>query len=265
MALDLRTKASIRRHLRVPAAGIGTQGMTLGIRAIIQPVSQLEAYMHALQLEEESIILGEPYGALLVSYGNQLGDVLTVTVNTTTITYTVSSTDMSQQLPYQSIASNIALKLNTSFAPGILSASGAIANPLVPLSALPPVGQISMLAKNGLTFSLTCSGPCITVLANGNNYPTPAYTVDDGGGNPSLAQIAYGLLPVCDALESQLLNESQNLSFSSAGSSALGQAVFRADALRVRSAILEKYRRDLGIMLNFYTSPTVYYARSVRV
>lgn len=252
MALDLASKAAIRRHLRLPAAGIGVQGQTYGVRAVFQGVSQLEQYMIALQLEEESIIRGVPYGAFLVQTGNQVGDVLTVTINSTTYTYHVQPSDLiptNVSSTSGNIAANIASLINQNPVAGVMVAAGAIANPVVPSIALPTANQVSCLSVGGAVFNLSVSGPCMILLQNGTSYPFPQLPGTDGAGNTTYT---YGLLPVCNALESALLGASQNLSVSSVGSTATGAINFRPDELYVRSGLLEAYRHELGVMLSYY-------------
>lgn len=248
MALDLKAKASIRRHLGITAAGINTAGSTMGLRAVTR-AGELELYMNNLQLEEEGIVMGRPYGAFGIYAPVVNGNQYVITVNGTAYTYTATAVDVNATDPLASVAQNIRLML-----------SGVLGNMLIACAAL-AVGpspkfistaqQISLLSLAG-TFTLAVTGG--TVIAEGADFPSPKYTVNDGNGDPTKAQVVYGLLPVCDALEEQVLNTSQNLSFSEVGSKSTGGASFRPDELRVRYNLLQKYRYDLGVFLGFYLS-----------
>jgi hypothetical protein len=149
-----------------------------------------------------------------------------------------------------SIANNFLLAIQAAF-PTLLGATATIkSNPFI---AAPPYQSISVqVSLQGLNGAFTLTSTTVPVIANGANFPSPQYQIDDGNGVPANATYAYGLLPVCDALEEQLLAAAQNLSFSNVGAAPLGQAVFRPDELGVRWSMLARYRKELGVMLSFY-------------
>jgi hypothetical protein len=249
MSLNLATKASIRRHLGIPAAGTPGLGNTLGLRAVTQ-AGQLELYMNVLQLEEEAIVLGRPYGSFIIYDPVTVGDTITVIVvlgqppnqQTVTVPYTIQSGDT---------ATSIAQKLPALLTPPLAGiTTQSITDPNAQVSMMSTIGTfvLSLSVMNGGSIGDTN----VALVADGSVFPSPKYTVDDGNGDPTLAVIAYGLLPVCDALESQLLNASQNLSFSEVGSRSTGGALFRPDELIVRNSLLHRYRHEMGVMLGFY-------------
>lgn len=260
MSLDFMSKAQIRRHLKVPFAATPAGNVTMGLRTVTR-AGQLEYYMQVLAPEEEAILLGQPYG-LIQLYGPwTAGQTLTVNLAnfatpaiTGQVVYTVQTSDVTSVRPYLTIASNLAQDLTTlatSLGLGIISASGVPTDPMNPPVSSPPFGQITLRSTSGL-FSVSVSGPGLTLVANGTAYPAPSYVQDDGGGNPALAVIYYGLLPVCNALEADLLGISPQLAFDIAGSSATGQVVFRKEALRQHVQLYRYYVKQMGVSLGFY-------------
>ena len=249
MALDLSTKANIRRHLGLPAAGLITANTTMGLRTVTR-AGQLEFYMNVLQIEEESILLGRPYGALLLNGPLATGAVLSVLIGAALISYTVQVTDNQASDPLMTIANNFTLAIQAVF-PTILGATASLkSNPFIPQ---PPYQTIvAQISLQGLAGPFQLSSTTLPVIANGASYPSPQYIINDGNGVAANSQVAYGLLPVCDALEQQLLASAQNLGFTAVGAVSTGQAVFRPDELGVRWSMLARYRRELGRMLSFY-------------
>lgn len=208
--------------------------------------------MNVLQPEEESLLLGKPYGAFIIYSPANVGAVYSFTIGSTTVSYTVQASDTVAVDPLMSVANGLLTQIRQNLN-GYLAQSATISAlnnglGLVTSTAI----QFSLLPANGsTTFSITPVSN-VVVVANGTSLPSPMYVVDDGNGNAAAAQVAYGLLPVCDALEAQLLSASQNLGFSQVGSESLGQAVFRPDELKVRNNLLARYRYEMGVMLAFY-------------
>ena len=259
MPLDFMSKAQIRRHLKVPFAATPAGNVTMGLRAVTR-AGQLEMYMSVLAPEEEAILLGQPYG-LIQFYGPwSAGQVLTVGISdfstpaiTGQVNYTVLPSDVTSALPWLTIATNVAqalTNLTSTLGLSIISASGVPTDPMHPPVSSPPFGQITLRSPN--LFTVTVSGAGMTLLANGTTYPAPSYVQDDGGGNPALAVVYHGLLPVCNALEADLLGISPQIAFDVAGSSATGQVVFRKEALRQHMQLYRYYVKQMGVSLGFY-------------
>jgi hypothetical protein len=251
MSLDFMSKAQIRRHLKVPFAATPAGNVTMGLRTVTR-AGQLELYMSVLAPEEEAILLGQPYG-LLQFYGPwSAGQVLSVGLanfSTPAITgevnYTVQTSDVTSALPWLTIATNVAQQLtnlSSNLGLGIISASGVPTDPLHPPVSSPPFGQITLRSNN--LFMVTVSGAGLALIANGTSYPAPSYTND--------TTTYYGLLPVCNALESDLLSISPQLAFDVAGSTATGQVVFRKEALRQHVQLYKYYVKQMGVALGFY-------------
>jgi hypothetical protein len=200
--------------------------------------------MNSLQLEEEAIILGQPYAAYAILDPVTVGDTITTIVtppnngSPVTYAYQIVSGDTGQSIAYK-LAANIQLLLSNVF----VTASNLLSP--AQLSFRSPIG--TFLVTPVVTRSGGTPSTIIVQAANGSSYPTPQYQITD-----SPVTMAYGLLPVCDALETQLLNAAQNMSYSDVGSTATGAATFRKDELIVRSSMLQRYRHDLGVMLSFF-------------
>lgn len=252
MALSYLTKANIRRHLRLPFAGSPFSGQTQGIRAITK-AGQLELYMNLLQAEEEAILLGKPYGTILLIGPYVAGQTVIVTINSTPLTYIITPQDMASKIPSQVIAANVALMINNATL-GPTASTGLYTGSDLNLAfaAQPTPAQVT-IAYN-VTFTLATSGTASTIVeANGQVYPPPTFVIDDS--NPNAIILAHGILPICDALEQQVVNASPNLSFSDVGSTATGRATFRPDELQVRQALYKSYVYQLGVMLSYYPPP----------
>lgn len=247
MFLDLQTKASIRRHLGVPFAGRADANTTMGLRTLTK-AGQLEFYMNNLQIPEVSILLGRPYGALVLYAPVRVNQTFSFTLGATTVAYAATSQDLAAPDPLASVALGLMAQIQANL-PTYIADQATIA--VIGNPQLSTAVQIELIAATSTPFSITAPVN-VVVLANGNYLPSPTYTVDDGNGNAANAIIAYGLLPICDALESQLINASQNLSLSEVGSRTTGAAVFRPDELRVRNALYARYVYQMGVMLSFY-------------
>lgn len=256
MSLDFLSKAQIRRHLRVPFAATPAGNVTMGIRAVTR-AAQLELYMNVLAPEEEAILLGRPYALIQFLPPFTLGQVLQISIASYatpsisgTVTYTVQSSDISAQYPWQSIAQNMATELNAlnnTLGLEIESATGIPTDPMSPPVSAPPFAQITMWGPS--LFSVTVTGGGLFLLANGTVYPNPIYTTSTQSGQ-SISY--YGLLPICNALESDLINLSPQLAYSNAGASSTGLVTFRPDSLRQRHQLYRYYVRQMGISLGFY-------------
>jgi hypothetical protein len=208
--------------------------------------------MNVLQPEEESILLGKPYAAFIVFAPITVGQVFSFTVGATTISYTATVGDSAAPDPLDSVASGLLTQIQANL-PGYLSQRALLtASNAGPGRVVSSAIQFSVLPASGATtFTLTgVSG--VTVVATGGQLPSPQFIVDDGNGVPANATVAYGLLPICDALEQQLISSSQNMGFSKVGSDSLGGATFRPDELRIRDNLLQRYRHEMGVMLAFY-------------
>jgi hypothetical protein len=256
MSLDFLSKAQIRRHLGIPFAATPLGNVTMGIRTVTR-AGQLELYMNVLAPEEEAILLGQPYG-LIQLYGPwSAGDVLSVSLSSFvtpsvsgTMTYTVQTSDTTAKYPWLTIATNMAqrlLALNSSIGLSVISASGVPTDPMNPPVSSPPFGQITL--RSPVQFNVSVSGNGLTLLADGTVYPSPVYTTTDSSGN---AVVYYGLLPICNALESDLINTSPQIAFDVAGGTATGQVVFRKEALRQHLQLYRFYTRQMGVSLGFY-------------
>lgn len=252
--LTLQQKASIRRHLGVPAAGRIDSNTTLGLRTVTR-AGQLELYMNVLQPEEEAILLGKPYGAFIIYSPVVVGTVYSFTIGATTVSYTVAPADAASQDPLFTVASGLLTQIQQNLPAymaqrntisALNNGLGMVTTSAVQFSLLPASGSGVFTVVGGV-------GSNVVVVAVGNTLPSPVFVVDDGNGNAAAATIAYGLLPICDALESAFINTSQNQSFLQVGSANLGQAAFRQDELVVRFNLLTRYRRMMGVMLSFYS------------
>jgi hypothetical protein len=252
--LTLIEKASIRDLLGVPMAGVPSGGHTAGYR-FLGRVGQLEFYMNNLGVEEESVITGRPIGVIIASGDPSLGQTFVINTNGVPIPYTVTSTDMSNQYPRQSVLLNTinAINLaNIGFWAGSSNSGDAQAG-AQPLTA-PPFGQI--VITNKCTFDLTTSSTGANmrffVSMNGDTYPRPAMAVKD----PVTRQttMVYGYINVCLQLRDDILNARNNLSLSSAGAKGdQGGAQFRPDELAQRVMLFRSYTRMLGDAL--YAGP----------
>lgn len=259
MSLDFLSKAQIRRHLRVPFAATPAGNVTMGIRTVTR-AGQLELYMNVLAPEEEAILLGKPYALLQLYPDWSAGQQITVSLAnfstpavTGSVTYTVQTADVMYSSPWLQIATNLAQAisgLSNSLGMGIVAASGIPTSAMNPPVSSPPFGQITLTSSS--LFTVTVSGPGTNLLADGTVYPAPTYTADDGGGNPANAIIYHGLLPICNALESDFLGISPQLAFDAAGSSATGQVLFRKQALRQHLQLYRYYVKLMGVSLGYY-------------
>jgi hypothetical protein len=277
MALDLMSKAQIRRHLGLPAAGLPTAGYTLGVRTVTR-AGQLEYYMNVLQIEEESIILGRAYDSIYL-YGPVLsGQTIQATVTPTSgggpyvTNYTVTTADQnftngtSQNFSAQSASLNLAIAMQATLVNTGYTAAGSLQlNPSSVGTQMPPVAQVGItgpLAPSTIpgnppvpaTFTLTVTGTAtgLATAGAGSYFPYPQLVINDGNGTPANAVIAYGILPACNLLENALLGITQNLSFLDVGSTATGGAKFRPFEPKQRQQLLQLYRRQLGVYLSFY-------------
>jgi len=208
--------------------------------------------MNVLQPEEESILLGKPYGAFIIYAPVVANQVYSFMVGMTVVAYTATTNDAASPDPLTAVANGLlaATQAGLSAYTAQYATIAAQNNGLG--RVLSTAIQFSLLPANGSTVFSLSSVLNTVVVADGTTLPSPSYTVDDGNGNPANAIVAVGLLPICDALETQLINSSQNLSYSQAGSASLGQVEFRQDELHVRNNILARYRYDMGVMLSFY-------------
>jgi len=247
-SLDLQTKARIRRQLGVPFAGRADANTTMGLRTVLK-AGQLEFYTNNLQMPEVSLLLGRPYGAFIIYAPTALDRVYSFTVDSTTVTYTVQPSDMAARDPLLSVATGILAAIQAAL-PTYLADSAQIAV----IGSYPQLStaiQFELLTPTATPFALTAVSN-VVVIQSGDYPASPQFLVDDGNGDPTKQVIAYGLLPICEALEQQLLNSSSNLSLSEVGSRTLGAAVFRPDELRVRNSLLRRYRFELGVALSFF-------------
>ena len=240
----------------MPAAGTYPLGATLGLRTVILGAGQMEWYMsQGLSVAERSIVTGQPYATFLISLPITLNQVLTVSIippggtTPTAVQYTVTTADMAATDPLASVAPNFASKIS-GMIPTLICDSAVFQ--VNPRQVYPIQSTLFQIAVQSLTTAFTLTSVNLPVTQNGSAYPYPSFQVSDGNGVAANAVYAYGLLPVCEALEQLVMNAQANLSFSAVGSPATGQAVFRQDELVVRDNLFQVYKRQLGTMLGFY-------------
>jgi hypothetical protein len=214
--------------------------------------------MNLLQAEEEAMLLGQPYAAIQCYGNNQQGDTIAFTVSYAgapyPVSYLVQPSDVSNPFPTNSIAIGIANAVNQANIPNVKAATGVYtASDGFSIGLPPTFGQVTIYST-AQTFQVAMtSSPGVALTADGSVYPNPAFTLDDS--DPTAPVIIYGILPICNALESALVNSSQNLSFNMVGSNVTGQAVFRKDELAVRQSLYKAYVYQLGVSLSYYPPP----------
>lgn len=254
MALDFTTKVDIRRHLRVPFAGYPTSGYYGGIRTVLT-VGQLEYYMNNLQVEEECVLTGNPFGRVVLNGEGAVGDVVTATINGTPVSYTVTAANLTNPTIYDQPVSPLdaicwgwANAINQA-ALGPVAAGGLNFKATPPVTT-PPPGQLT-LVRYGQTFTLSASvisaGLSVTLVANGSNYPNPQSQIPVA----SAQTVIYGYVPICNALE--------NLCVTQNGLSLwLKQAEtvqFRRDEVPARVQVYRWWCKQLGTALSVGPAP----------
>lgn len=246
VALNMQVKTDIRRHLGVPAAGYPTAGVTGGIRTV-QSVGQLENYMNSLQLQEECILTGYPYAIVQVSGVPQVGNTVTITVNNTSVTYTVTLADFGPTNsplyygpipPLQSVGFKVAAAINAANL-GPLAAGGSNYAATPPVT-LPDVTQVSLTAQTTFTVTASAVGLGTVVVANGSTFPNPQIAVTNPDGTQTTV---YGYVPICNFLESQVLQPNLSLRYEVAD-----VVKFRRDEVAAR---LQAYRWGCQQLGNF--------------
>lgn len=253
--LDFQTKVDIRRHLRVPFAGYPTSGYYGGIRTVLT-VGQLESYMNNLQAEEEATLTGNPYGAIRLFGIPSVGDVLTAVVNGKSASYTVQVSDTQNPViqlqpitPLDAVSFNFATAINAA-ALGVQAAGGLNFKASPPVT-LPSASQVTMSAS-GQTFTLTSNTTSTTmtvqVVANGSFYPSPKLpTLVEG-----VQTTVYGYVPICNALESQV---GDNSSYLSTWMTKADVVSFRPDQLAARVQTYRWWCKQMGVALSVGPAP----------
>ncbi len=245
--LTERQKHDIRRHMGVPAQGIASTGFTMGYRYFTE-AGMLEYRMINLQALEESTLTGNPYGQISIFGVPTVGDVLTVTVNSTPVNYTVTSADVAATFPglttsgpLYAVAKNLATAINFANT-GIFCAAGPPTSDQAPYQ---PSGfsTLNFIALNATTFTLAVSQTGnhtgLMVVTNGNVFPTPTVTYDDP--ESGTATTLYGMLPILNYLEGTRFSATQNLDVSKAD-----VVTLREDEPQARYALYMMARQDLA-------------------
>lgn len=242
-------KIAIRRHLNIAFAGLPGLNQTVGLRAVTR-AGQLELYMNAIGPGEESVIVGAPYASMLIYATRLVGDVLTVTINGTTISYNVTLADTMNPWPQQAIAMNLATAINN-------VSTGAIAAAAAPPTAYPvntnfggypQAAELFIRRADRAVFTTTISGPGFQLAANGSTLPYPQLGYDPGNG---VITTVAGMLPICNYLQSAYFGAESRLSFDQAGASSTGQVIFRKAELRQRRFMYLQTVREMSVLLGF--------------
>lgn len=250
--LDLRTKDRIRYHLDVPVAGMLDNQMALGLRWYTY-VSLLEYRMNNLQAHEEADLTGASIGSVRIQGNPAAGDTITLAVGGASVTYTVTSADIAAQTPpnmttFYSIALNIAAeftRLNSGY-----TASGGPAIFRNAPDALPTYGEVIISSPTSAAFTITVSstGGTYAFVSSQGTVPAFQFTFTSADGTTQVP--VYGLVPILDYLDMQILQAMDNYSFTEAGI-----VKFRQDETQIRELLYQRYKARLSSMMGVPIAP----------
>lgn len=243
-------KIAIRRHLNIAFAGLPGLNQTTGLRAVTR-AGQLELYMNGIGPGEETVIVGAPYGSMLVYATRSVGDVLGVIINGgAPVTYTVTASDVASPWPQQAIAVNFSTVVNNA-STGVIAAAAAppTAYPVNSnFGGYPQAAEIFMRRADRQVFTAAITGPGFQLAANGSALPFPQLASDPGTG---VIVTVAGMLPICNYLQTAYFGAEARLSFDQAGASSTGQVIFRKAELRQRRYMYLQTVREMSVLLGF--------------
>jgi hypothetical protein len=246
-------KIDIRRHLRVPFAAVPTSGYTLGIRTIHRS-GQLELYMNLLQAEEEAVLTGFPYAIIRLAGTPTAGDTVTATINSTPVTYTVTSADQAATVPLQNVSINFAIAINNAGLGPFANGTNVTLPPLSG-SVTPVQSQVTITQSTTFTITAGSTGGHTNVLLQSAStvFPYPQIPIQNFDGT---SQTYYGYIQICNFLESAIAGASQNLSLLQAGGlGAQAAAAFRPYEIAQRIDLYNYYCTQMGNALSVGRDP----------
>jgi hypothetical protein len=240
MVLPEFTKSRVRVHLGVPVIGLQDSGNMFGYR-FAWVMGLLEYRLNNLQPFEFAGITGTPTASISLMQNGPVvaGNTLTIAINNTPVTYTITPEDAAAQNPVFSIASNASVLLSSTL-PALVTASAqpAIVFPVTTYGENPQQWQMAITSTNNSSFTVAVSGSSsnpYTYIALQGLIPHPNYTfIED-------QYTANGYVPICDYLEQKTAGSSDLMKFSKAD-----VVNFRPDELGARSAVYQWWRRKLA-------------------
>ncbi len=250
--LTEQQKIAVRRHLGIPFAGTAQAGRLFGRRFEIH-VEDLEYMMLNMQPSEEQLLIGVSMGSYRIGGQPTVGDVLSYTINGTTVEYTVQESDF--ETPPNPINPAIASPL---FRIALNSAKAILANATLAAAGITAVG-----VQPGSLFSpqymppysaqVQVSGPSATaIVCSGSVSGTTAFYCDNPGTQCPIVgtfidsitgaqSTTYGLIAMCDYLANTMTQASSSLRLSEAGGAGGAGVKYRIDEIRARKALYKEY------------------------
>lgn len=241
--LNQKQKIAVRSHLGIGFAGTAEAGRLFGWRFEIH-VEDLEYKMNNMQPAEEQLLTGVSMGSYRIAGAPSLGDVLTLTVAGTPVTYTVTSLDLAAQSPLYNIALNAATAIArnaTLVAAGYSAVGVRPADTFSPQYVPPYFAQVLVTGPSSATIALSSSVTGTTNLLTddpGSQCPVVATLENAVTG---VQTTYYGYIPVCDALRNTMTQAGLSLWLVSAD-----VVKFHPNEVSARRSLYAEYVRQMA-------------------
>jgi hypothetical protein len=215
-------RTDIRRHLRVPVAGLANTNYYMGVEAYdpdvpyyAQPAA-IDERMSSLRPTEESAVTGFPIAGVIMTGMPDTTSSISLTATSqstgaiyTLCTYNVSASDVASTEPLYSIACNLIIAINIANNPYISVVGNHTPGGIY--SAAQAEITIQAITSDAFTIGITATNFAAYVSDQGT-FPNIAANFKSTAGGAALT--AYGLLPILDYLESAIASSANYAAFS---------------------------------------------------
>lgn len=208
---------AISRHLNVPVMGIANNSFSYGLAAYdpsvpyySQPGALSERLLN-LSPSEESVLTGLPIAEIVLTgqvlAGSSLGVSALAMTGSTEMpidlgSYTPTPYDLTTIEPLFQITTNLALAINMTSSPYVATAGPHEAGGLRSASQ----ASLTIQALTPVAFNVSLLPAALgAYVASQGTLPTVSQTFQEPSGNPVSV---YGLVPICDYLESKIASAS---------------------------------------------------------